>query len=51
MPGNKGFPGEARGASGFPAHGSCKPPGTMAYMLHAEQHALAHATTGVEMVL
>ena len=51
MPGNKGFPGDARGASGFPAHGSCKPPGSMAYMLHAEHHALAHATTGVEMVL
>jgi hypothetical protein len=50
MLGNKGLPGDARGASGFPAHGSCKPPGTMAYMLHAEQHTLAHATTGVEMV-
>jgi hypothetical protein len=51
MPGNKGLPGDARGASGFPAHGSCKPSGTMAYMLHAEQYALAHATTGVEIVL
>ena len=51
MPGNKDFPGDARGASGFPAHGSCKPSGTMAYMLHAEHHALAHAAIGAEMVL
>jgi hypothetical protein len=51
MPGNKGLPGDARGASGFPAHGSCKPSGTTVYMLHAEQHALAHAATGAERVL